>query len=71
MASDSDRLPRVLNVKEVATYLHVHESSIYRLLKHGKLPGAFKMGSDWRFERVEIDRWRLGQTATVNSKNER
>jgi excisionase family DNA binding protein len=29
---------------------------IYRLLKRGELPG-FKIGSDWRFNAEEIDRW--------------
>jgi len=38
----------VLTVKEVAAYLRVHQSTIYRLLKAQQLP-AFRVGSDWRF----------------------
>jgi hypothetical protein len=30
------------------------------LVKAGAVPGAFKVGSDWRFNREQIDRWRLG-----------
>ncbi|HUN58338.1 MAG TPA: helix-turn-helix domain-containing protein [Candidatus Binataceae bacterium] len=47
----------VLTLEEVAGYLRVHPSTIYRLLKKKKLP-AFKVGSDWRFNLESIDRWR-------------
>ncbi|MGO9606873.1 MAG: helix-turn-helix domain-containing protein [Candidatus Binataceae bacterium] len=50
----------VLTVTELADYLRVHRSTIYRLLRERKLP-AFKMGSDWRFNREQIDEWRLKQ----------
>ena len=53
----SDVAP-VLTVQDLAHYLKVHPSTVYRLLKGGQLP-AFKVGSDWRFNREEIDRWRL------------
>ena len=49
---------RVLTVTELAEYLKVHPSTIYRLLKTGQLP-AFKIGSDWRFNVEKIDRWRV------------
>ena len=51
---------RVLTVKEVADYLNVHQSTIYRMLKRAELP-AFRVGSDWRFNIENIDRWRLEQ----------
>ncbi len=50
----------VLTVTELAEYLRVHRSTIYRLLKAHKLP-AFKIGSDYRFNREQIDEWRLKQ----------
>lgn len=49
---------RVLTVRELAAYLHVHQSTIYRMLKRSQLP-AFRVGSDWRFNVERIDRWRL------------
>ena len=56
---------RVVNVRELSAYLKVHPTTIYRLLRNGKLPG-FRVGSDWRFNLEQIDAWRLGQpTATV------
>ena len=48
---------KVLTLEEVANYLRVHPSTIYRLLKKRELP-AFKVGSDWRFNLESIDRWR-------------
>jgi excisionase family DNA binding protein len=53
----SDTAP-VLRVRELAEYLKVHPSTIYRLLRKEQLP-AFRVGSDWRFDREEIDRWRV------------
>ena len=53
---------KVLTVNELAEYLRVHRSTIYRLLKKGQLPG-FKIGSDWRFNVEAIDEWRLQQGA--------
>lgn len=47
----------VMTLEEVAGYLRVHPSTIYRLLKRRELP-AFKVGSDWRFNQESIDRWR-------------
>jgi excisionase family DNA binding protein len=47
---------KVLTVKEVAEYLRVNPSTIYRLLHRHELH-AFKIGGDWRFNIEEIDRW--------------
>lgn len=46
----------VMSVKEVADYLQVHPSTIYRLLKRGTIP-AFRVGSDWRFRKADLDAW--------------
>jgi excisionase family DNA binding protein len=50
----------VLTVAELAEYLRVSRSMIYRLLKARKIP-AFKIGSDWRFNREHIDEWRIAR----------
>ena len=47
----------VMRLSEVAQYLRVHPSTVYRLLKDQRIP-AFKIGSDWRFNIESIDRWR-------------
>jgi excisionase family DNA binding protein len=46
----------VLTLEEVAEYLRVHPSTLYRMLKKGAIP-AFKIGSDWRFTREAIEQW--------------
>lgn len=46
-----------MTVEEVSEYLHVHPSTIYRLIKRRKIP-AFRIGSDWRFNIETIDKWR-------------
>jgi len=53
----------IMTVRELADFLRVHPSTIYRLLREGTLP-AFKVGSDWRFSREAIDRWCLAQLET-------
>ena len=50
----------VLTVDELAEYLKVHRSTIYRLVKARKLPG-FRIGKDYRFIREQIDGWRIAQ----------
>jgi len=46
----------VMTLDEVALFLHVHPSTVYRLLKGRSIP-AFKVGSDWRFNKESIERW--------------
>jgi excisionase family DNA binding protein len=56
----SDKEFRILTVRELAGYLRVHQTTVYRLLKEKKLP-AFRVGADWRFNHEAIDRWMRGQ----------
>ena len=62
---------KIITISELAVYLHVHRSTLYRLLKKGQLP-AFKIGSDWRFNVEAIDQWRMQQRTALNevSQNE-
>ena len=47
---------KVMNLREVAGYLGVHTSTIYKYAQKGSIP-AFKIGSDWRFPKKHIDQW--------------
>jgi excisionase family DNA binding protein len=47
---------RILTVSELSEYLHVHRTTIYRMLREGNLPG-FRIGSDWRFSLEAIEQW--------------
>jgi excisionase family DNA binding protein len=55
--SPKNELPSILTLANVADFLQVHPSTVYRLLKKKQLP-AFKLGRDWRFNKESIDRWR-------------
>jgi len=48
---------QVLTLAEVAAYLKVHPSTIYRMVRCRQIP-AFRVGRDWRFTRKHIDEWR-------------
>jgi len=47
---------KYLTVAELSEYLQIHRTTIYRMLREGRLPG-FRIGSDWRFSREAIDEW--------------
>ncbi|HRQ41824.1 MAG TPA: helix-turn-helix domain-containing protein [Chloroflexota bacterium] len=46
----------IMTVREVCDYLKLSESTIYRLVQEGKLPGR-KVGGAWRFSRKGLDEW--------------
>ncbi len=46
----------LLNVKQVAAYLQLKESTIYSWAQDGKIP-AIKIGRTWRFRRSDLDAW--------------
>ena len=50
---DQDML---LNVKQVAQYLQLKQSTIYSWAQDGKIP-AIKIGRTWRFRRSDLDAW--------------
>jgi len=56
---------KVITIGELAEYLRVCRSTLYRLLKKGQLPG-FRIGSDWRFNVEAIDQWRMQLGAGLN-----
>ncbi len=46
----------LLNVKQVADYLQLKESTIYSWAQDGKVP-AIKIGRTWRFRLTDLDEW--------------
>ncbi|MBM3188061.1 MAG: helix-turn-helix domain-containing protein [Chloroflexi bacterium] len=46
----------LLNVKQVAQYLQLKESTIYSWAQDAKIP-AIKIGRTWRFRRTDLDSW--------------
>ena len=61
--------PTILTVKELAKYLRVHTTTVYRLMSTRQIPG-FRVGSDWRFDLDAIDRWcSEGEQAAVSARH--
>jgi excisionase family DNA binding protein len=47
---------KVFDIDQLATYLQVPKSTLYRLAAEGKIP-SHKVGRHWRFRRESVDRW--------------
>jgi len=45
-----------MTIDDLASYLQVSKSSLYKLAQSGKVPGQ-KVGKHWRFHRGTVDRW--------------
>jgi excisionase family DNA binding protein len=43
----------ILTANQVAELLQIHPRTVYKLVKHGSIPGR-KFGGGWRFSRSEI-----------------
>ncbi|MGO9602130.1 MAG: helix-turn-helix domain-containing protein [Candidatus Binataceae bacterium] len=50
-----------MTAKEVAEYLHVHLTTLYKLIRKDALP-HFKIASEYRFNRQEIEKWMAERT---------
>ena len=58
---------RLLTLREVAAFLHVHPGTVYRLVKKGQLPGL-RIGRDLRFQMRKVEEFIVkGGTATFDS----
>ena len=54
----------VLTIGELAAYLKIPKSTLYKLVREGKVP-ANKVGRHWRFQKRSIDRWLERERAIV------
>jgi excisionase family DNA binding protein len=46
----------VMTIDELADYLKVSKSTLYKLAQQGRVPGQ-KVGKHWRFNKQAIDDW--------------
>ena len=46
----------IMTVDELAKYLKISKSTLYKLAVENKLPGK-KIGKRWRFHKSAIDQW--------------
>jgi excisionase family DNA binding protein len=49
-------LAQIMTTKEVANYLKLHQITICKLSKEGKIP-SIRIGWVWRFDKEVIDAW--------------
>ena len=59
--SRSEEKSALMTIEEVAEYLRVHPSTVYRLVRQGSLP-AVKIGKQWRVDREALEEWLRGRT---------
>lgn len=58
----------VMTIDELAEYLQVSKSTLYKLAQEGRLP-AQKVGKHWRFYKQSIDDWmREGKRSQADSR---
>lgn len=62
--TDMEPQDKWLTIEELSGYLKMSRSKLYQMAQKGVLPGS-KIGTQWRFDRDEIDDWMksLRQTA--------
>jgi excisionase family DNA binding protein len=51
-----DKPNDVLTIEELAAYLKIPKSTLYKLVREGKIPSQ-KIGRHWRFRKGAIDHW--------------
>ena len=56
----------VLTIEELAAYLKIPKSTLYKLVREGKIPSQ-KIDRHWRFRKKAIDRW-LEEPRSGNAK---
>jgi excisionase family DNA binding protein len=45
-----------MTISDLAEYLQVSKSSLYKLVQTGRVPGQ-KVGKHWRFHKESVDEW--------------
>lgn len=59
---------QVMTIDELAAYLKVAKSTLYKLAQEGRVPGQ-KVGKHWRFHKELIDQW-LGENRDKEREHE-
>lgn len=59
MQNTARTIASIFTPEEASRYLRVHEQTVYRRLRAGKLPGA-KIGDQWRIRKADLDEYLKG-----------
>lgn len=65
----TEHLDQVLTIEELAAYLKISKSTLYKLAQNGEVPGQ-KVGKHWRFRRDIIDQWMAEGMSTTKRKEQ-
>ena len=57
--SKEDTMAEIMTTREIAKYLKLHEITICKYAKEGKIP-SIRIGRVWRFDKTAIDKWIQG-----------
>lgn len=57
----------IMTIDDLAEYLKISKSTLYKLAVEGKLPGQ-KIGKRWRFHKDAIDEWLRTMPATKEGR---
>ena len=60
-------LDTVLTIGDLASYLKISKSTLYKLAQNGALPGI-KVGRHWRFHKEAVDAWLKSHPELVTEK---
>jgi len=60
----------VLTIEELSAYLKIPKSTLYKLVREGKVP-CQKIGRHWRFRKVAIDRSEASPTSRKATRSAR
>jgi excisionase family DNA binding protein len=52
----ADATDTIMTLDDLAAYVKLSKSSLYKLCQAGKVPGT-KIGRTWRFQKSAIDEW--------------
>lgn len=65
-------MAQIMTTKEIAAYLKLHEITICKYAKEGRIP-SIRIGRVWRFDKDVIDRWIGGGAINkpISAKNRR
>ena len=65
----ADQRSSVLTIDELAEYLKISKSTLYKLAQEGSIPSQ-KVGKHWRFHKDAVDQW-LRQRGPTNPPTEK
>ena len=65
----ADKAAEIMTIGELAEYLKISKSTLYKLAQQGGLPGQ-KVGKRWRFHKDAIDYWLKSRPENGRKKGE-